>query len=205
MTEKQKELVSRLRKFSTSELCDGAVNYHTMDYHIQRRVTGKKIVGPAFTVNPPKGISGIVPDAILQAEGRRTGNIKSSYAINSGRAEGKILKPGRCKNRQTISRRISVNLSTDKFGLVFKKIIHGMDQRLTFVLIGIIKAPEHGNNRWILIKNPHGIIGSAGNCVVGSQDHAGKTVKTVRMRYQILIKIIGTVIQTRKIKGKNLI
>lgn len=68
MTEKQKELVSRLRKFSTSELCDGAVNYHTMDYHIQRRVTGKKIVGPAFTVNPPKGISGIVPDAILQAE-----------------------------------------------------------------------------------------------------------------------------------------
>lgn len=68
MTEKQKELVSRLRKFLTSELCDGAVNYHTMDYHIQRRVTGKKIVGPAFTVNPPKGISGIVPDAILQAE-----------------------------------------------------------------------------------------------------------------------------------------
>ena len=68
MTVKQKELVSRLRKFSTSELCDGAVNYHTMDYHIQRRVTGKKIVGPAFTVNPPKGISGIVPDAILQAE-----------------------------------------------------------------------------------------------------------------------------------------
>ena len=68
MTEKQKELVIRLRKFSTSELCDGAVNYHTMDYHIQRRVTGRKIVGPAFTINPPKGISGIIPDAILQAE-----------------------------------------------------------------------------------------------------------------------------------------
>ena len=36
-----------------------------MDYHIKRRVSDKKIVGPAFTVNPPKGDSGIIPDAIL--------------------------------------------------------------------------------------------------------------------------------------------
>lgn len=65
MDEKLKKIVEELRQFTTSELCDGAVEYHTMDYHIKRRVSDKKIVGPAFTVNPPKGVSGIIPDAIL--------------------------------------------------------------------------------------------------------------------------------------------
>lgn len=68
MTEKLKKIISRLRNYTTSELCDGAVDYHTMDYHIRRQVSDKNIVGPAFTINPPKGISGIIPDAILQAE-----------------------------------------------------------------------------------------------------------------------------------------
>lgn len=68
MTKQLKEMIARLRNYTTSELCDGAVNYHTMDYHIRRQVSDKKIVGPAFTINPPKGISGIIPDAILEAE-----------------------------------------------------------------------------------------------------------------------------------------
>lgn len=65
MDEKLKSIIGQLREFTTSELCDGAIDYHTMDYHIKRRVSDKKIVGPAFTVNPPKGVSGIIPDAIL--------------------------------------------------------------------------------------------------------------------------------------------
>ena len=65
MDEKLKSVIEQLREFTTSELCDGAIDYHTMDYHIKRRVSDKKIVGPAFTVNPPKGVSGIIPDAIL--------------------------------------------------------------------------------------------------------------------------------------------
>lgn len=65
MDEKLKLIIEQLREFTTSELCDGAIDYHTMDYHIKRRVSDKKIVGPAFTVNPPKGVSGIIPDAIL--------------------------------------------------------------------------------------------------------------------------------------------
>ncbi len=65
MDEKLTSIIEQLREFTTSELCDGAIDYHTMDYHIKRRVSDKKIVGPAFTVNPPKGVSGIIPDAIL--------------------------------------------------------------------------------------------------------------------------------------------
>ena len=65
MDEKLKSIIEQLREFTTSELCDGAIDYHTMDYHIKRWVSDKKIVGPAFTVNPPKGVSGIIPDAIL--------------------------------------------------------------------------------------------------------------------------------------------
>lgn len=65
MDEKLKSIIEQLREFTTSELCDGAIDYNTMDYHIKRRVSDKKIVGPAFTVNPPKGVSGIIPDAIL--------------------------------------------------------------------------------------------------------------------------------------------
>lgn len=68
MTKQLREIIARLRNYTTSELCDGVVDYHTMDYHIRRQVSDRKIVGPAFTIYPPKGISGIIPDAILQAE-----------------------------------------------------------------------------------------------------------------------------------------
>lgn len=46
MDEKLKSIIEQLREFTTSELCDGAIDYHTMDYHIKRRVSDKKIVGP---------------------------------------------------------------------------------------------------------------------------------------------------------------
>ena len=41
MTEKLKKIISRLCNYTTSELCDGAVDYHTMDYHIRRQVLTK--------------------------------------------------------------------------------------------------------------------------------------------------------------------
>ena len=65
MNEKIKELVEQLRQYSTSELCDGMVEYQTMDSEIKCRASYRKIVGPAYPVRCPKGISGIVPDAIL--------------------------------------------------------------------------------------------------------------------------------------------
>ena len=68
MAKTTEEIIEELRKFSTSELCDGvgAGKYQTMDYQIQERVTYKKIVGPAYTVKPPIGISGLIPDGILE-------------------------------------------------------------------------------------------------------------------------------------------
>ena len=68
MAKTLEEIIEELRDFSTSELCDGvgAGKYQTMDYHIQERVTYKKIVGPAFTVKTPIGISGLVPEGILK-------------------------------------------------------------------------------------------------------------------------------------------
>lgn len=42
MTEQLREIIARLRNYTTSELCDGVVDYHTMDYHIRRQVTKKK-------------------------------------------------------------------------------------------------------------------------------------------------------------------
>ena len=68
MDRSTEKLIRELRKYSTPELCDGAIEYHTMDYHITEQITDKKIVGRAYTVKPPKGVSGIVPDAILAME-----------------------------------------------------------------------------------------------------------------------------------------
>lgn len=60
-----KGLTARLRTFSTTELCDGMQNARAMDCRIKPRVNEEKIVGPAYTVKPSYGISGIIPDAIL--------------------------------------------------------------------------------------------------------------------------------------------
>lgn len=64
MMELTKEMREELRSFSTPELCDGAGDYKTMDYQIKEMVTQDRIVGTAFTVDAPLGVSGIVPDAL---------------------------------------------------------------------------------------------------------------------------------------------
>lgn len=63
-----KSLIERLREYTTPELCDGAVILRTMDYHIKPRAAARKIVGTAYTVDAPKAVSGIIPDAILEAK-----------------------------------------------------------------------------------------------------------------------------------------
>ena len=64
------QIIEKLKTFTTSELCDGFGNgrYRTMDYHIKRQVTNKNIVGRAYPVDTPYGISGIIPNAILDAK-----------------------------------------------------------------------------------------------------------------------------------------
>lgn len=61
------ELVERLKKFSTSELCDGMVVYSAMDYRIKPMVTTEKIVGPAVTLKLTLGDSLMVTKAISVA------------------------------------------------------------------------------------------------------------------------------------------
>lgn len=68
MTGEMKELIGRLRDFTTPELCDGAGLYHSMDFTIKPRAGETKIIGPALTVDVPSGEGAIVADAILQAE-----------------------------------------------------------------------------------------------------------------------------------------
>ncbi len=63
-----KELIERLRAFTTPELCDGAGLYHSMDYRIKPWIGRKKIVGPAVTVDVPSGEGDLVAEAILHLE-----------------------------------------------------------------------------------------------------------------------------------------
>ncbi len=60
------EIIEQLREFGTTELCDGLTEYRVLDPAIHRMVTNKKIVGTAFPVEIPAGISGIIPDALLE-------------------------------------------------------------------------------------------------------------------------------------------
>jgi len=62
------ELVEQLRQFSTTELCDGMTQFRVLDPAIHRMVTKKKIVGPAFPVEIPAGVSGILPDALMEIQ-----------------------------------------------------------------------------------------------------------------------------------------
>ena len=62
------ELLRRIGEFSTTELCDGAVVFNAMDYHIKPMVTEKKIVGPAVTVKLPIGASIQAAEAIKLAK-----------------------------------------------------------------------------------------------------------------------------------------
>ena len=60
--------IEALRQFSTTELCDGMTEFRVLDPAIHRMTTDKKIVGPAFPVEIPAGVSGILPDAVMQAQ-----------------------------------------------------------------------------------------------------------------------------------------
>lgn len=60
------EIIEQLREFGTTELCDGMTEFRVLDPAIHRMVTNKKIVGTAFPVEIPAGISGIIPDALLE-------------------------------------------------------------------------------------------------------------------------------------------
>lgn len=59
------QIIEELRGFGTTELCDGMTEFRVLDPAIHRMVTKKKIVGPAFPVEIPAGVSGILPDALL--------------------------------------------------------------------------------------------------------------------------------------------
>ena len=62
------DLIKRLKKFTTPELCDGAGLYHSMDYRIKPQVCYEKIVGTALTVDVPSGEGSIVAEAILHVK-----------------------------------------------------------------------------------------------------------------------------------------
>ncbi len=77
-----KSLIERLSEFSAPELCDGAIVYNAMDYHIKPIVTKRKIVGPAVTIKLPLGDSLMVtkavdmakPGDVIVIDGRGSGN-----------------------------------------------------------------------------------------------------------------------------------
>lgn len=77
-----KELIEKLRAFSSCELCDGSIVYNAMDYHIKPMVTEKKIVGPAVTLHCTlgdsllitKAISMCQPGDVLVVDGHGSGN-----------------------------------------------------------------------------------------------------------------------------------
>jgi RraA family protein len=76
------ELIEKLRKYSTCELCDGMILYNAMDYHIKPMVGTKKICGPAVTLKQTLGDSLLVtkaisvakPGDVLVIDGRGSGN-----------------------------------------------------------------------------------------------------------------------------------
>lgn len=76
------ELIERLRKYSTCELCDGMILYNAMDYHIKPMVGTQKICGPAITLKltlgdsllVTKAISVAKPGDVIVIDGRGSGN-----------------------------------------------------------------------------------------------------------------------------------
>lgn len=61
-----KEIIEKLRGFSTPELCDGAGLYHSMDHRVKPWTGRTKIAGTAVTVDVPSGEGDIIADAILK-------------------------------------------------------------------------------------------------------------------------------------------
>ncbi len=62
----EKNLIEKLRQYSTPELCDGMTEPRVMDYGIKPMVTTKKIVGRACTIKVPKGVSGYIPEVLKE-------------------------------------------------------------------------------------------------------------------------------------------
>lgn len=58
------ELIRRLKKYTTCELCDGMALYNAMNYEIKSMVVDKKICGPAITLKLTLGDSLLVTKAI---------------------------------------------------------------------------------------------------------------------------------------------
>lgn len=58
------EILKKLSEYSVPELCDGAVDFKTMNYLIKPMINNKKIIGRAVTVKVPIGESAIVTEAI---------------------------------------------------------------------------------------------------------------------------------------------
>lgn len=67
-SENKREVVEKLRGFTTPELCDGMGLFRSMDYHIRHRAGAERIVGTAFTVDVPAGEGGLIADAILELQ-----------------------------------------------------------------------------------------------------------------------------------------
>lgn len=65
-TAKYEELIGKLSKFSTPELCDGMTAFRAMSWEI-RCFVGGDITGRALTVDAPAGSSSLVTLAIEQA------------------------------------------------------------------------------------------------------------------------------------------
>jgi len=61
-----RQMIERLKGFTTPELCDGAGLCRCMDWQIKPWVGDKKICGPAVTVDVPSGEGDLVADAILK-------------------------------------------------------------------------------------------------------------------------------------------
>lgn len=67
-TRPSKELLDRLGRFTTSELCDGAGYNTSMDCRIRCQTGQTKIVGPAYTVDVPSGEGALIADGILELQ-----------------------------------------------------------------------------------------------------------------------------------------
>ncbi len=68
MDDRTRALAEQLRQFSTPELCDGCSTRQVMDYEIKPRISEKRIVGPALTVEVPADDGGFIPTAIEALE-----------------------------------------------------------------------------------------------------------------------------------------
>lgn len=63
-----KEIINKLKEFSTPELCDAVKRKINLDHNIRQIVGSNKIAGRAYTVDVPPNESLIVANAIKDLE-----------------------------------------------------------------------------------------------------------------------------------------